>query len=333
MAQDWILAALDGHVWLDGGGKLDASSSTPGVILDTLRIPCIDEKVQDMLAGRFNLQHAAPLLRLPPELLHEILEHLNPSGAYTPAVFLFAITCKLALAVARPHIDRLQRRHFAPLAGHRLLCIANEPLTLGDHPEHLFTEDEKGALCGDSDRATDAPVYELVKKSWRRYTPDPPSFLRPMDLIHRRSTVSRMSMPDFLLFRVLAEPYYPAAATWSLRNISRREYVRLDALDEVADSKTEGPARPEAQSLRFDALLAYLCSSPPPTQTTDAGLGRYPDIATRSLRGRWAGDCLEVTMRTLPAALRGDQGQSWADLTKEVVQVVGQSPCHVQVRI
>ncbi|KAI0822758.1 hypothetical protein BC628DRAFT_1292058, partial [Trametes gibbosa] len=181
---------LDDRVWFEGAGKIgDWFWCSAGLTLETLRIPCTNDKIESLLIGRFNHQRAAPLLRLPPELLHEIIVTLNPTHAYAPAVFLFATTCKLALALARPHIIRLQRRHYAPLAGHRLVCIADGPGTLSECPAGLFTPTEARVLGG----APDTPLYALVRRSWRRCAPDPPSLVRPTDLVCRPSAVSRMS--------------------------------------------------------------------------------------------------------------------------------------------
>ncbi|KAI0362513.1 hypothetical protein OH77DRAFT_60930 [Trametes cingulata] len=321
MSQDFIIVDLDERVWLDCNSKTnDWSPSAGDLALETLRVPCTSEKVQNMLAGRFNHQREAPLMRLPPELLHEILDHLNPTGAYTPPIFLFAITCKLALTVARPHIARLQRRHFSPLAGHRLVCIANGSATLGDYAESLFTEDEKRALCGASDRAGDTPVYEMVGKSWRRCTHDPPSFFRPMDLIHRRSTVTRMCMRDFLAFRTLAEPFYPAGVQWVLQNLSRREYVFAAALKEVHEVQSGLQSIQPRNQVSCTALLALLCSPPCSPRMKDANSVEDTVVPPGSVEGRWAGDRLEVTPSS--TVLLDNEEGPWKDLTEDVLAAI-----------
>ncbi|EIW60246.1 uncharacterized protein TRAVEDRAFT_45493 [Trametes versicolor FP-101664 SS1] len=191
MPRNWIAVDLDRRVWLEGAGRLDDwFSNCAALTLETLRIPCVNDKIDSMLCGRFAHQRTAPLLRLPPELLHEILSALNPTGAYAPAVFLFATTCKLALALAQPHIARLQRSHYAPLAGHRLVCLADGPGTLAHCPAGFFTPAEACALGG----APDTPLYGLIRKAWSRYTPDPPALLRPTDILWRPRAVSRISM-------------------------------------------------------------------------------------------------------------------------------------------
>ncbi|KAI0636610.1 hypothetical protein C8Q77DRAFT_1030299, partial [Trametes polyzona] len=178
---------LDEHVWLDGAARLDDWFwNSTGLALEALRVPCSNEKIENLFTGAFDRQRRAPLLRLPPELLHEIIRALNPTDAYAPAVLLFATTCKLALALAHPHITRLQRKHFAPLAGHRLLCLPDGPSPLAACPPGLFSP-------ADADMLGEGPAYALVRKAWRRCTPDPPALLRPADLMWRPSAVSRMS--------------------------------------------------------------------------------------------------------------------------------------------
>lgn len=251
-----------------------------------------------MRSGRFAHQRTAPLLRLPPELLHEILGALNPTGAYTPAVFLFATTCKLALALAQSHIARLQRHHFAPLAGHRLVCLADGPGTLAQCPAGLFTSTEACALGG----APDTPLYALVRKAWSRYTPDPPALLRPTDILWRPSAVSRMSARDLVVFRQLCEPYYPRAAPWVLCSASRREYVRVNALS-WGDPKR----------LLWAAVFACICCVPDAVKAAD--------MTGPPARGRWTGDQVEVTtLGNLEA--HPEDGMKWTDVTQDVVSLV-----------
>ncbi|OJT02535.1 hypothetical protein TRAPUB_6952 [Trametes pubescens] len=255
-----------------------------------------------MLAGRFAHQRATPLLRLPPELLHEILSALYPTGAYAPAVFLFASTCKLALALAQPHIARLQRCHFAPLAGHRLVCLNDGPGTLAHCPAGFFTTAEACALGG----APDTPLYGLIRKAWPRITPDPPALLRPTDILWRPSAVSRMSAGDFVVFRQLCEPYYPRAAPWVLCNVSRREYVRADAL-----------CWGDPRRLLWSAVFACICCIPGPDTGNAMGVTGPP------VRGRWTGDRIEVaTLGNLEA--RSEDGTKWTDVTQDVVSLVSE---------
>ncbi|KAI8989786.1 hypothetical protein BD414DRAFT_382100, partial [Trametes punicea] len=196
---------LDGRTYLDEGSGLltDYLWRSGGLDLDALRVPCTNELIDGMLKGRFVAQRAAPLLRLPPELLHEILRLLNPTDANIPVVFLFALTCKLALAVARPHIVRMQRKLFGALAGHRLICIGDAACALADYPDGLLTDKEvcqlfsaerERALGPDEHSATDASLFRLAKESWRRYARDTRSLFSFQDLIWRRSAVSRMSI-------------------------------------------------------------------------------------------------------------------------------------------
>lgn len=243
----------------------------------------------------------------PPELLHEILVALNPTRAYTPAVFLFATTCKLALALARPHIIDLQRRHYAPLAGHRFVCIADGPGPLAGCPAELFTPADARALGG----APDTPLYALVRKSWQRRAPDPPALARPADLVHRPSVVSRMSAGDFATFRALCEPYRPPEKKWVLYSRTRREYVRADA---VESGSTDG------KRMLWATVLACMCCIP--EENPEMVMGS----ATPPKRGRWMGDCIELTTtEELEFELEGrsdSDGAAWTDVTSDVATLI-----------
>ncbi|KAI9065396.1 hypothetical protein FKP32DRAFT_1530989, partial [Trametes sanguinea] len=158
--------------------------------------------IDGMLKGPFAPQHAAPLFRLPPELLDDILRLLNPTDRYIPAAFLFALTCKLGLALARRRIVRLQQRHYAPLAGHRLVCVGDAASAHpGSYPEGLFTEDEirtlfpgeDAAQADDTPRPVDTVSFYALAKSWQRYEHCPGPLVSNLDLCWRPSAVSRMS--------------------------------------------------------------------------------------------------------------------------------------------
>ncbi|KAI0780562.1 hypothetical protein BD413DRAFT_607845 [Trametes elegans] len=327
--QNWISLDLDERVFLEGSGSLnDHFWQAAGLDFDKFRVPSTSEHIDDLLRGRFADQRSAPLLRLPPELLHDILRLLNPTGAYIPAVFLFAITCKHALVVARPHLVRLQRAYYAPLAGHRLICIGSAARTLADYPASLTSGPEealkalfpsKPTPCAEP--AAPASLFDLAKTYWRWHAPaGAPSFLRPADLIWRPSAVSRMTMSDFLRFRGLCAPHYPPRARWALCSLSRREYVRADAVPPGPGPDAKPGARDDAFWRRNVARAGLACVCWSPDETTGMrGMAPGTPVNAALTRGRWAGDRFE--MLTMDR-LMSEDGKAWMDVTDEVVKLL-----------
>ncbi|KAI0672848.1 hypothetical protein C8Q78DRAFT_683811 [Trametes maxima] len=331
MSQNWIVVDLDAHVLLEEGGTLDEHFwGNDGLDLDSFHVPCTNDRINIMLSGRFTHQRVAPLLRLPPELLHQILEFLNPTETYSPGIFLFAVTCKFALVLAQPHIVRLQQRHFAPLARHRLVCIGSSARTLANYPVGLFDQDEQrrlmtGSALADNSSSpgdhSDVSLYDLATETWKRYVPDPPSLVRPLDILWRPSAVSRMSAPDFERFRALTMPHRPNDAPWVLCSHSKREYVRAEAVSPVHPmglgyEQVRGVDWKYRQRNLVRALLTCICWSPDATTNMlDAGEGT--PVNRELTRGRWAGDRIELT------TLNGmEGGKLWIDVTDDVVKVL-----------
>ncbi|KAL7283681.1 hypothetical protein ACG7TL_003117 [Trametes sanguinea] len=351
MSSDWIVVDVDSRVYLENAPSYaDPSLAKKGLPLTALSVLRTDELIDDMLQGSFAPQHAAPLFRLPPELLDDILGRLNPTDRYIPAAFLFALTCKLSLALARRRIVRLQQRHYAPLAGHRLVCIGDTPSARPSYPADIFTADEMRTLFpaaaaaadetapGQQDatspeRTTPPSLYALAK-SWQRYEHDPRPLVSPADLRWRRSAVSRMSAADFRRLRALAAPRLPGPdpASWVLCSVSRREYVRAAAVQSPGLPPRKGPGLLAAgdPGVRWEdalvrLLLAAICWPPipgtrgcAPAQERERrrGMGEQSVAADQ---GRWAGNGIELTtMARLRAPTEGEK--DWTDVTDEVLR-------------
>ncbi|CDO73627.1 hypothetical protein BN946_scf185014.g97 [Trametes cinnabarina] len=331
MNPNWIIVDLDQRVYLDIACAHDTSPLQKAEIpLGALRVPCTDELLNGMLQGHVLSQRQAPLFRLPPELLHDILDMVNPRDGYVAVVFIFALVCKLALAVARPHIVRLQQRHFSPLAGHRLINVVHTASTLsGTYPERtsmdnemrtLFVSDSIGTESGE---AAGASLYGLAK-SWRRYVHDPRSLTAATDLLYRPSAVSRMSMDDFRRFRALSTPHYPECTPWVLCNLSKREYIRADAAAPRSfgnnDQCTQrmGVAKWEHQLAHL--LLTCICW-PPISGTAFGRRGTELEDAQKVDfgRGLWAGDRIEMTTVERICA-QSEGGEPWTDVTADVLR-------------
>ncbi|KAI0748481.1 hypothetical protein C8Q80DRAFT_1270882 [Daedaleopsis nitida] len=149
MSQNWIAVDLDERVCLHGGGKLvDWFWSSPSSVVDALRIPDTSQIIDELLTTHpTTATQGAPLFRLPPELVDHIFAHvISSAGAFDARLLLLALTCKYLLACARRHIVRLNARHHAPLAGHRLICIGDRARTLTDYPAGLLTSAEAEML-------------------------------------------------------------------------------------------------------------------------------------------------------------------------------------------
>ncbi|KAI0333611.1 hypothetical protein GY45DRAFT_1297118 [Cubamyces sp. BRFM 1775] len=314
---------LDECAVLEGAARLDEHLwQCKGFNMNVIRIPCTNEKIDSLLKGCFVLQRKAPFFRLPPELLHQILHLLNPTNAYTSVTFFFAMTCKLALAVARSQIVRIQRSHFGTLAGHRLICIGDAARALADYPHDLFTHKEKREWFdtpedeGELDKI-DASLFALAASSWQQVR-DPPSLIRISDLVCRRSPISCLSTADFRFFRALSTPHYPDNALWVICNISKREYLRYDAVPRLRNKLHPDDAKLREINL-CRLVLACICWSP----NTDTGVrsaGGGAAVNAQLVRGRWAGDRLEMT--TLEKMAPCEEGARWKDVTEDLLRLL-----------
>ncbi|KAH9901446.1 hypothetical protein C8Q73DRAFT_786813 [Cubamyces lactineus] len=324
MSQKWMPLDLDERVFLEGTAKLDDHIwNCNGFDLNAIRIPCTNENIDKLLKGRFVLQRTAPLFRLPPELLHQILQLLNPTNAYVSVTFFFAMTCKLALAVARSHIVRIQRSHFGSLAGHRLICIGDAARTFADYPRGLFTDKEKREWFNSSDGEyesddIDLSLFALAASSWQRVR-EAPSLIRTSDLVWRRSAISCLSTRDFLFFRALSTPHYPDDAQWVVCNLSKREYLRYDAIPPVRNK----PNPVDAQSRKVNLcrlVFACICWSPSKDTGIRSAGGGADAVNAQLARGRWAGDRLEMTTLEKMAPCEG--AARWKDVTEDLLRLL-----------
>lgn len=84
--------------------------------------------------------YSARLLSMPPELLRCLFDTIDAMGLGWHTTVALAVTCKLLLQIARPHILRGMRAVHAPWAGCRLVCVGERT---EDLPAGMLSDEEE----------------------------------------------------------------------------------------------------------------------------------------------------------------------------------------------
>ncbi|VDB91933.1 unnamed protein product [Peniophora sp. CBMAI 1063] len=226
-----------------------------------------------------------PLLNLPPELHAVIFAHLSSlddAACLTVAHRLLAPEGYRRVAQLR----REECTHWGSWAGDRII-------TAGDYidelPENLLTPDEEAEMVIEGARFYNFAYHHYEGHAPLAFKP----FLRiPPDAVG-----------DHLRARLLLDstsPRYPLHGTWVLCNISRKAYIRADALttlDWQINCQIDGPfIRGTNAAVDLGTLVIMMTSC-----SDDLG-----DVGTA---GPWAGDRLAVI------GVEELEGEGWEDVS------------------
>lgn len=109
-------------------------------------------------------------------------------------------------------------------------------------------------------------------------------------------------------YEELMKPKYESSYPWVLCNLSKSEYVRADAVAALTESAGDTPFIQNAIRLGH-ALLSQICWS----SDRSIAMSYEGDLH----RGRWAGDCFEVTSMD-----KLDPKVTWKDISDEVTNTL-----------
>ncbi|KAH9902707.1 hypothetical protein C8Q73DRAFT_785355 [Cubamyces lactineus] len=249
------------------------------------------------------------LLSLPDEILLMILEDPDPTWAINSRVCL-AITCKKLLVLAQPRLTHYRTFDLmAEWARCRIGC-------LGDRTDYEKVPDKLiSPAMKDEIRAT-------LEKNGPRYYHEPFQVFRfgfATAQLHRGATqqqawaLSLLKLPeaDRRLFIAAIGAIYPPRNDWVLCNISKRQFVRADAL--AALNRKPDDQQPLLKHCLIDlgtALMMRIFW----TSAHDDPNGVEAFIASK---GSWVGDRHIITTIERAPYIEGDS--RWEDVTDEVV--------------
>ncbi|KAF8577915.1 hypothetical protein K439DRAFT_1664000 [Ramaria rubella] len=107
----------------------------------------------------------------------------------------------------------------------------------------------------------------------------------------------------------------PNNLTWTLRNMSKKEYVTANRISQITKDFTKGGCYNDGPYIDGiglgHVLLSQICWSSDPSKAMDDSLD---DI--NLTRGRWAGDRFDITSQPVPS----DEG--WKDVSEDMVRII-----------
>ncbi|MCJ1345649.1 hypothetical protein MMC31_003857, partial [Peltigera leucophlebia] len=261
------------------------------------------------------------LSALPAELIGMIFDELNIIDA-----LCLTVSAQRFWEIGWPYMEKKLMGFMGPWAGHRLVCVGEDPIE--DYPPDMLNKDEKEELAKglDADEYADdeygklhagSPIdLSLLVNSSRYYEAE--SFVPPFRLVQilDKFAIDQMrNMPrqmrsrvfKFSSFRHCSE-FFPDDQKWVLRNLTTHEFVRFEAL--AGNSSQTGR---HMKDLGFEHLIlsrTFWSSSP-----SSAKL-----FKSRSLhRGIWAGHRLEITLLDRHTkSMRSDV--AWKDISEDAVE-------------
>ena len=261
---------------------------------------------------------------MPIDILNTILDEVSQD---LHGLIAFALTCKAALVVTKPHLLKALRSRYAHWAGTRIVCLGNQTSRDDDLPAGFLTGDERNEVKNSFNplNTNQVKCYSLFAQQNYKSPRDgcsPRASLFRNYWFHaikdlRATHPTAASVCDYNRFnllhsdcqdqRALAYPEGEAV----LFNLSKGECVRagvvraLDTSDAVPISLT-------------DALVSRICWSGDAPANNDMDLDEAQHMELG--RGKWAGDRFCVaTMAEMPLT---PEGSEWVDVSEETAEYV-----------
>ncbi len=241
------------------------------------------------------------LLHLSDELLAEIFECVDN----LVDAACFSLADGRLLSIGFPRLGELQRLEYAPWAGDRMICLGdytydhNYPDGLESYVKQLLKHDNENPRRGVSSEFASA-VFSFNRSI--KSQPD----------VHRLLRDRNLQSNDYAALNMLIPPEFESSSPWILCNLSKREYVRADAIAGIKDeveAKQSTPFFRRRISLG-QALLSRICWS----SDRSTNLLYRGDLHA----GPWAGDRFEVTTMD---RMQGAESQ-WKDISEEVTTLL-----------
>ena len=247
------------------------------------------------------------LLRLPNELLATIFAHIT---SLEDAACLCLADGRL-FAVGFPRrINELQDLTYAKWAGDRIVCMG-ENASDDDLPEGVLKAMKEQLEQWELEDQTSC-VPQWFNMVWEKFITiddvgQQAGELEPL-------TDSKGFGEDWGPYLEMIRQRYESSHPWVLCNLSKRIYVRAEAVAALTDSDGSTPFISGTACMLIDLghiLLSQICWSSDDT----TGLSYRGDLH----RGPWAGDRFEVTSMD-----KLDSNIPWKDVSDEVVGTVGE---------
>ena len=218
------------------------------------------------------------------------------------ALFL-GLTCRIMWQTLQTRIQEALIANAAPWSGHRIFTPGDYSET---HPPNMLTKAEETELttfCFDEEEQIPEMVllYSYACNNYAKVEPNNPSLALDISL----------DPPDAALLRALIGPLFGFVhdeGGYVLRNLSKHEYVRGNALVELCNSTTKSQ-QPFIQPVGFGEVIVLR------TQWTDD-----PSGAMGSMKGHWAGDRFDIVpLKTLE---RENKDGTWKDVSEDEVDML-----------
>ena len=221
---------------------------------------------------------------------------------YEDDCFALALTNKRCWLIGQPRMKALIREHQVSWAGDRIACIGAYGL-LKQLPSGLLSSEEQEWL----DEHMGAWPYLYAMGPLRHYCGTMLPYRHPMRQSWELYDGEQLTHQDRLVLQHNIRVTYRKPDV--LRNITKRQYVRRDALINMTETCPE-----EWQFNRVDlghVVLARTCWS-----TSSDGTHLH-DVAHR---GVWAGDRFDITsLDALDEKDENGEQVEWKDVTEEVL--------------
>ena len=229
------------------------------------------------------------------------------------ALFL-GLTCRIMWLTLQTRIQEALIAYTAPWSGDRILTVGDYA---GTYPPNMLTEAEKtqlGLNSLDDDEAVDndedqsPATVSLYRLGRDDYAEARPNETRPNNLSFLEVGLDPL---DAALLRALIRPLFDFVhdeGGYVLRNLSKHEYVRGNALVELGGSTTKSQ-QPFIQPVGFGELIALR------TQWTDD-----PSGTMGPMKGDWAGDRFDIVL--LKTLERERKDGTWKDVSKDEVNML-----------
>ena len=246
--------------------------------------------------------HTSRLANLPQELFNRILHYLDDGVG----LICLALACRYFLSIMEKQITNILVSDAAPWAGERIILLGDYA---ADLPEGLLNESEQLELShhkgGDIDSNEEyEPSLYFFANDYYREAQRKKIF---------ETVLPRLNGAEKTLFNQL----YPNDSTtrenltdqvWILRNLSKHEYVRADAIASLSPEHTS--KGPFLEPVGFGQVIMTQ------VQWTSDGSGTIAP-----LKGRWAGDCFDITTLNESVLACRDEN-AWEDVSSRVLKVV-----------
>ncbi|KAI0321239.1 hypothetical protein OF83DRAFT_358192 [Amylostereum chailletii] len=247
-------------------------------------------------------------LAFPSELLRMVFNYIEAPED----VVRLTVVNKMLTVFGRDRLQELvmQAASSSSWSGGRIICLGDNASTL---PPGMLTDTEKERLEGlrvsqEMDTASEV-LYEIGSEGYRRGGQRDLtsnlcfSWTRPSDDLYTRWRISRRHRSRGSTLIRSVELTRPEGKIWVLCNISKREYVRVDALASITNASPESAFINDGCNLGMAIVIL----------TAWTYEGGDEDVGC----GPWAGDRLQI----IPFDTLAD-AEGWKDISSTAVRLI-----------